>query len=189
MPVCITRRTPDRLDQGRLRTQEALLVCIQDRHKRNLWYIQTFSQQIDSHKYIENIQTHIPDNLRPFQRINIRMEIADTDPDLPHIIRKIFCHPLRQCRDQHLILLTDLLIHFAHQIIDLSFHRTHLNLRIQKTGRPYHLLRPQKFMLLLIRTWSCRDKHHLVYLTFKFFKVQGAVVLCRRKTEAIFYQR
>ena len=189
VPLCITRRTSDRLNQRSLRTQKSFLIRIQYCYQRDLWNIQSLSQKIDTHKHIKNIQTHIPNNLRPFQSINIRMQIPHADTHLAHIICKILRHPLCKRRDQNLILLTDLLVHFTDQVVDLSLHRAHLYLGIQKPGRPNHLLCSQQLSLLLIRTWGCRDKHHLIYLAFKLFKVQGAVVFCRRKTEAIFYQR
>ena len=189
MTFTVTCRTSNGLDQGCLRTQESLLVRIQDRYQRDLWNIQTFTKQVDTHQHVEHIQTHIPDDLHPFQGIHIRVKIPHPNAQFLHIIGQIFCHPLGQSGDQHLVFSFYFLADLPDQIINLSFHRTHRHLRIQKTGRPDDLFRSQQLMLRLIVSRCCRHEQHLIDLTLKFFKIQWTVILGRRQTESIVHQR
>ena len=55
-PVDVSCRPPDRLDQRRVRTQEAFLIRIQDSHQRDLRQIQSFPEQVNSHHHIEHTQ-------------------------------------------------------------------------------------------------------------------------------------
>ena len=71
MPLCISGSAADGLDQRGLRPEEALLIGVQDRHQSDLRDIQPLSEKIDAHQYVEHIQAHIADDLRPLQGINI----------------------------------------------------------------------------------------------------------------------
>ena len=135
-------RPPDGLDQRSFRTEKTFLIRVQDRDQRNFRNIQAFPQKVDAHQNVKYVQPHIPDNLRPFQGVDIRMEIFYADSGFPDIIRQILRHPLRQCRDQDLIVLFNLFMKLADQIVDLPLHWTHKNLRIQKPGGPDDLFRP-----------------------------------------------
>ena len=170
MAFAVPGSTTDSLYQGCFRTKEAFLVCVQDRNQCDLGNIQTFSQKVDSHQHIKYIQTHVTDDLRTFQGVNVRMKIPDTDSQIFHIIGKVFCHTFGQSSDQNFVFLLDLFIYFCHKIIDLSFDRTHLYLRIKKSGRADDLLCPEKFMIKLIFSRCCRYEHHLVQLGLKFIK-------------------
>ena len=99
------------------------------------------------------------------------MQVLDPDTDFFHVIRQIFCHPLSQRCDQYLVMACHFFVDRTHKIINLAFHRTDRNLRIQKTGRADDLLGTQKLMVCLIRPRRCRYKHHLVNLALKLGKV------------------
>ena len=99
MPLRIAGGAADRLDQRRLRTQEAFLIRIQDRYQRNLRNIQPLPQKVNANQHVEHIQTHIPDDLRPLQRVNVGMQVLYPDPHFTHIIGQILRHPLRQRRN------------------------------------------------------------------------------------------
>ena len=146
MSFRITRCTPNRLNQGSLGTQEAFLIRIQNRHQRNLRNIQTLTQQIDSHQYIKHIQTHVPDDLRPLQRVDIRMQVLHTNSYIAHIGCQVFRHPFGQRRHQNLMMVRHFLVDLRDQIINLSFHRPHIHFRIQQAGRPDDLLRAEQLM-------------------------------------------
>ena len=104
------------------------------------------------------------------------MQIFYPDADFLHVIRKVFRHALGQCSDKYLVVIFDLLIYFADEVIDLSFHRAHLYLGIQQSRRPDDLLCPEQFVLLLI-IGRCRGyEHHLVNMRLKFFEIQGSVI-------------
>ena len=46
-------RPADRLNERTRRPQKAFLICIQDRHQRNLGQVQPLAQKIDADQYIE----------------------------------------------------------------------------------------------------------------------------------------
>ena len=188
MSFRITRRTPDGLNQGCLGTQEAFLIRIQNRHQRNLRNIQTLTQQIDSHQYIKHIQTHVPDDLRPLQRVDIRMQVLHTNSYIAHISCQVFRHPLGQRRHQNLMMACHFLVDLRDQIIDLSFHRPHIHFRIQQAGRPDDLLRAEQFMGRLIIRGRCRHKQHLIDVLLKLAEVQRPVVQRRRQPESVVHQ-
>ena len=147
-----------RLNQRRGGAKEALLICIQYGYQRDFRYIQTFSEKIDSHQYIENIQTHIPDNLRPFQSINIRMQIFNPDTYLLHIIRQILSHPFGQSSNQNFVVLFHFLIDFRDQIINLPLYRPHIYFRIEESGRANNLLSAKQLVICLIFRRSGRNE-------------------------------
>ena len=183
--VCITCRPADRLYKRGLRAQKTFLICIKNSHKRNFRNIKALTQKIDTDKHIKNIQSHIPDNLRTFKRVNIRMQISDPDSRFLHIRCQVFRHSLGKSRDKNLIMCRRLLIHFGYKIVYLAFNRSHRNLRIQQTRWPDYLLNALQLMFLFIRRWRRGYKQHLVDLTLKFFKIQRSVIKCRRKPETI----
>ena len=171
MTLSISCCTANRLDQGSFRTKEAFLICIQNGYQRDLRNIQTFSQKVDTHQNIKYIQPHVADDFRPFQRINIRMQVLNPDAKLLHIVCQILSHPLGQGSDQHFMMSCCFFIDLAHQIINLTLYRPNKNLRIQKPCRADDLFCPHKLMLCLIRARRCGYKHHLIDLTLKFRKV------------------
>ena len=188
-PLRISGRTPDGLNQGSFRTEKSFLVRVQYGHQRDLRNIQALPQQVDSHQHIEHIQTHIPDNFRPFQGVNIRMQIFYPDPQIPHIIGQLLRHPLGKCGDENFVVIFHFFIDLSHQIINLPFHRPHLHLGIQKPGGTDNLLRPEHFMIFLIFSRRRRHKQHLIHPLLKFREIQWPIVLGRRKSEPVIHQR
>ena len=116
------------------------------------------------------------------------MQIFYPDTDFLHIVCQVFRHTLGQRGDQYLMVFFNLFIYFSDQVIDLSFHRAYLYFRIQQSCRTDDLLCPEQLMLLLIIGRCRRYEHHLVYMCFEFFEIEGSVVQCRGQTEAIVYQ-
>ena len=116
------------------------------------------------------------------------MEVSDTDSQILHIIGKVLCHTFGQGRDQDFIFLFNFLIYFCYKIIDLSFDRTHLHLRIKKPCRTDDLLCTEKLMVIFIFSRCRRYKHYLVKLVLEFIKAQWAVILGRWKSEAVIHQ-
>ena len=110
MTLRISCRTADGLNQGGCASKEAFLVRIQYGYQGNLRNIQTLTKQVDSHQYIEHIQTHVTDDFRPFQRIDVGMQVLYPDANLLHIIGQILRHLLGQSGNQHLVMLGGLLI-------------------------------------------------------------------------------
>src|SRR3990172_2311178 len=73
-------RPPARLDQGTLRTEKPFLVCVQDRHKRHLRYVQPFTEEVDADQGVEFSHPQITDYIDPLQRVDVGMEIPHPDP-------------------------------------------------------------------------------------------------------------
>ena len=150
MAFAVAGSTSNGLNQGCLRTQESLLISIQDSHQCNFRNIKSFPQQVDAHQDVEHIHTHIPNNFSPFQRIDIRVKIFYPDTHLSHIVGQILCHPFGQSGDKHLVTSRHFLVYFRNQIVNLTLHRPHRYLRIQKSGGTYDLFHSHKLMLCLI---------------------------------------
>ena len=189
MALRVSRGAADGLDQGGLRTQEALLVRVQDGHQGDLRNVQPLSQQVDAHQNVEHIQTHVPDDLGTLQRIDVGMQIFDPDPDLPHIIGQVLRHPLGQRGHQHLIVLPGFLSDLSDQIVDLSLHGPDRHLRIQKPGGTDDLLHPVQLMRRLVLGRRGGHEQHLIDVGFKLFKIQRPVVQRGGQPEAVVHQR
>ena len=71
MTLCISCSTSDCLNQGCFRSQEAFFICIQNCHKRNFRYVETFSEKIDAYKYIENTLPQVSYYLHSLQSIHL----------------------------------------------------------------------------------------------------------------------
>ena len=189
VPVRVSRRASDRLHERGLRAQESFLVGVQDRHQRDLRNVQALSQQVDAHQHVKNVQPHIPDDLRPLQRVDIRVQVLDADACPRQVIREILRHLLGQSSDQHLVSVLDRLPDLADQVVDLPVDRPHIDLRVQKPRRPDDLLRPQKLVLALVRPRRRAHEKHLVDMFLKFPEIQRPVVQRRGQPEAVLHQR
>src|SRR5699024_6261764 len=111
----------DGLDKRNLGTEESFLIRVQNGDQGDLRNVKTFSEKVDPHQDVKNIQAHIPDDLRPLQGIDIRVKVTDPDPHILHIIRKVLRHALGESGDQDLVAFFRFLINFTDQIVDLSF--------------------------------------------------------------------
>ena len=116
------------------------------------------------------------------------MQIFDPDARFCQIIREILCHFFRQGRDEHLVMTIRFLMYLADQIVNLSLNRTHIDFRIQKSGRANDLLSAEHLMIFLILSGRSGHEQHLINLIFKFLKIQRTVVQCRRKAKAVINQ-
>ena len=76
------------------------------------------------------------------------------------------------------------------QVVNLTFHRTHLDLRINQPRRPDDLLYHHTRRLgELIRAWSCRHIHQLIRAVLPLLKGQRTVIQSRGHAEAVLDQR
>ena len=85
MALCISRGAAYGLHERGLRAEKALLVGIQNRDQRNLRDVQPLAKQVDADQHIKLIEAHRADNLRALQGVNVRVQIADADANLPEI--------------------------------------------------------------------------------------------------------
>ena len=63
MAFRITGSTAYCLDQGCFRTQETFFIGIQDRYECDFRDVETLTQKVDADEHIEDIETHITDDL------------------------------------------------------------------------------------------------------------------------------
>ena len=106
------------------------------------------------------------------------MQVFDTDTQIFHIIGQFLCHSFCKRCHQNLIMFFHFFVDFSYQIVNLSLHRTHFHIRIQKSGRSDNLLCTKKFMILFILSRRCRHEKHLIDPFFKFLKIQRSVIFC-----------
>ena len=189
MPLGISRRAAYGLHERGLRAKEPLLVGVQNCDQRNLRNIEPLAEQVDADQHIELVETHRADNLCALQGVDVRVQVADADADFAEISRQILRHALGERRDQNLILLLNLFVDLAEQVVNLALNRAHRDLRIQEAGRAYQLLRAEQFMLRLVAVRRRRDKEHLIHALLEFREVQRAVVHGTRQAEAVLYER
>jgi len=138
MYVCIknratfqmTRGTADGLDERIRGAKEPLFVGIKNRDQGNFRKIQPFTQQIDPNQNIKLTSTKTAEYLDALQCFDFRMKVPTSHTNLGVILRKVFCHAFRQCRNQHTLILFGAKPNFVKQIVDLSAHRTYFNGRI-----------------------------------------------------------
>ena len=176
MSVRISRGSADGLHQGSLRAEESLLVGVQNGDQRDLGDIQTFTQKVDADQHVKDVQSHIPDDLRALQRIDVRMQVFDPYPCTLQVIGQVLSHLLGQGRDQDLVAVLYGRADLSDQVVDLPVNRPHVDPGIQKACGADDLLGPQQLVLLLIGTRRRAHKEHLVDMSLKFFKIQRSVV-------------
>ena len=160
--VGVSRGSADRLDQGCLGAQKALLVGVDDGDKGDLGYVETLPQEVDSDQHIKDIQTHVPDDLGPLQGIYIGVEVFDPDPGAGQVVGQVLRHFLGQGGDQHLVVPVGLFADLADQVVDLALHGADVNFRIEEACGTDDLLGAQELVLFLIGAGGGGDKQHLV---------------------------
>ena len=63
MAFTVSGGSSDGLDEGGFGTEEAFFICIEDRYQSDFRNVEAFSEKVNAYQYIENIETHIPDDL------------------------------------------------------------------------------------------------------------------------------
>src|SRR3546814_4528596 len=65
--------------------------------------VEPFAQQVDPYEHIVDTKSKITDQLDSFQRLGIRMHVADLQSRLVHIFGQVFGHPLGYRGDKRAI--------------------------------------------------------------------------------------
>src|SRR5438093_8337526 len=68
----------------------SLLVGIEDRDERDLGQVETLAQQIDADEYVVLAEPQVADDLEPFERVDLRMEVANLHPPREQVVREGF---------------------------------------------------------------------------------------------------
>ena len=69
--VDVARRPADRLDQRRLRAQEAFLVGVEDRDERDLGQVEALAEQVDADEHVELTQPQVSHDLDPLEGVDL----------------------------------------------------------------------------------------------------------------------
>jgi hypothetical protein len=140
-PVHVAGRPADRLDERGLGSQEALLVRVEDRHQRDFGQIEALPQKVDSDEHVEFAEPEVPQDLDPFDGVDVAVHVAHADAPGGEIIREILGHALREGRDQDPFAASGPHPDLLEQVVDLARDGPDLDLGIQQAGGPDQLLR------------------------------------------------
>ena len=123
LAVHVPRGAPDRLDEGRLAPEEALLVGVEDGHERDLGQVEPLAQEVDPDEHVVLAEAKLPDDLDAIERVDLGVEVARADARLEQVVGQVLGHLLRQRRHEHalarLLAATDL----VQEIVDLVRRR------------------------------------------------------------------
>ena len=103
----MTRRAADSLNERALRAQEAFFVGVQDGHQGHLWDVQSLAQQVDTNQHVEHTQAQVADDLDPFNRLYVRVQVAYLDAVPREVLGEVLRHALGEGGDQHPLALGD----------------------------------------------------------------------------------
>ena len=117
------------------------------------------------------------------------MQVFDFDTTLQKIIRQILSHLLGERGDERTLVSVHTVLDFRKQIIDLPVNRTHVNLRVDKTGRTDDLFDDSIAQTKFIIARRCRQIYRLADAFLEFRPFERSVIHRRRQTEAMFDQR
>ncbi len=99
MTIHIAGRAPNRLYQRVPRTQEALLVRIQNRNQGHLRKVQPLSKEVDSDNDVDFPQAKIAKDLDAFQGVHLGMQVLSLQICLNQEVRQLFGRLLGQGGD------------------------------------------------------------------------------------------
>ena len=116
------------------------------------------------------------------------VHIAHLDACGFEVIGQILGHFLGERGDQNPFSLGCAGVDFANEIVDLAINRTDNDLRIEQTGRADDLLDHLTRARQLILGRCCGNIHNLVQTVVELVKIERAVVIRARQTEAVFDQ-
>src|SRR5205085_6311128 len=125
---------PDGLDQRRLRTQEALLVGIENGDKGHLGQIEAFTQQVDADEHVEFTQAQVAQDLDAFDRVDIAVEVAHLEALLEEVLGEVFGHLLGERGDQDEIAQVDAAVDLVHELVDLALGEPHQYFGVDQPG-------------------------------------------------------
>ena len=108
-------------------TKETFLVCIEDGNERDFGQVESFTQQIDTDKYIVNALAQVTHNLHTFQSVYVAVDIITLHVVVQQIFRQFFSHSFGEGGDEGTLVLLDAYLDFFHQVVYLVVAGTHLN--------------------------------------------------------------
>ena len=79
LPVDVPCRATDHLDEARRGAQEPFLVRVEDRDERDLGQVEALPEQVDADQHVVLAEPQRPEQLDPFERVDLAVQVADAD--------------------------------------------------------------------------------------------------------------
>ena len=157
----VARGPANRLNQGDLAPEEALLVGVEDGHQGDFGQVQPLAQEVHPHQHVELTQAQVAHDLNPLQGANVRVQVAHLEPCLQQVIGQVLSHLLGERRHQHPLAGLDTGADLVHEVIDLVLRGPHLHLRVNQARGPDDLLHHPVAVLQLPGARGGADAYHL----------------------------
>ena len=188
--IDIARRAANGLDQRGFGTQEAFLVGIENGHECAFWNIKTLAQKIDADEDVKRAEPQITNDFNPFNRVDIRVHVADADAVFVQIFGEIFRHALGQYSDERAISLQRHGADLAEQIIHLCTGGADIDFGVDQSCRPDDLFDEDAAGAFHFPIpGRGRDMHRLRPHRFPFLEPERAVIEAGGQAEAVFCKR
>ncbi len=166
--------------------QEPFFVRIKDGNERDFREVQAFPEQVDPDQHVEDAAPEIPQDLDPFERFDVRVQVSHLHAQFLVVGRQILRHPLGERRHEHALFPLGTVANLLQQVIHLPAHRPHLDGRIHESGRTNHLLDHDAAGLReLVWTGRGGDMDDLVHTLFPLREVQRPVIERRWQAESV----
>ena len=183
--VGVSCGTSDCLDQGAFRSEEALLIRVENCDQADLGDIQTLSQQVDTHQHVELAQSQVAHDLHTLDGIDIVVHITHLDIHALEVLGEILRHLLGEGRDQNALALLGADIDLGDQVVKLTLGRSDGDLGIEQSRGTDDLLRHDGALLQLQIAGRRADEHRLIQPLIELVEVQRAVIIGGRQSEAV----
>src|SRR3989338_8377341 len=92
------------------------------------------------HQHVEFPHPKLADDLHPFERVDLGMEVLDADAEVPVIIGQVLGHPLGEGRDEDALAPTAPPTDFAQEVVDLPSRRSDVDRGVDEAGGADQLL-------------------------------------------------
>ena len=187
-PLHMSRCPANGLDKRSGGAQESLLIGVQDGHQGDLRQVQPLPQEVDAHHDVVYPQPEVAEDLHPFDRFDLGVQVVGLDSHLPEVIRQVFRHTFGERRHQGTLALGHPPADLLQEVIDLPLRRSHLHPGVHQPGRADDLLHHLFGVLQFVGAGRGRETDDLADTLLKFLKGQGTVVQRRGQAKAVLDQ-
>jgi len=158
---------------------------VSERDERHLGKVQTLAEEVDTHEDVELTQAQITQDRHPLDRVDVGVEVPDTDAVLLQVVGEVLRHALREGRDEHALVPSCAGTDLLEEVVNLPGGRTDHDLRVDETGRPDQLLDGGVRLPALVGSWRGREVELLADLVLELLEPQRPVVRCAWEPEAV----
>ena len=113
LAVNIAGGAADGLDKGAVAAQEALLVGIEDGHKRHLGQVESLTQQVDTHQHIEHTHAQVTHDFHALEGVHIAMDVFTADAEIEEVGGHLLGHAFGERGDQNTLVFVYGLLYFV----------------------------------------------------------------------------